>query len=160
MAHIGEELRLVLARFRELSALLLDFVEQPHVLDCDHRLVGKGGDKLDLLIAKGPYCVTTQENNANRVSFSQERYPQHGVEAGLPCYPDHCIFRIGLNVGDMNRFAFKQNSPGDRASVWFDGAIFHVLVVFPWCATTRDVKERRALWATDGRHIGLAKLGD
>src|ERR1700737_2184792 len=67
---------------------------------------------------------------------------------------------IGLNVGDMNRFAFKQNSPGDRASVWLDGAIFHVLVVFPWCATTRDVKERRALWAQDGRHLGLAKLGD
>jgi hypothetical protein len=43
MAHIGEELRLVLARFRELPALVLDLVEQPYVLDRDHRLVGESG---------------------------------------------------------------------------------------------------------------------
>jgi len=29
VAHIGEELRLVLACFRELPALVLDFIEQP-----------------------------------------------------------------------------------------------------------------------------------
>ena len=44
MAHVGEELRLVLACLRELAALVLDFVEQPHVLDGDHRLVGEGLD--------------------------------------------------------------------------------------------------------------------
>ena len=43
MAHIGEKLRLVLACFGELAALVLDFVEQPHVLDRDHRLIGEGG---------------------------------------------------------------------------------------------------------------------
>ena len=52
VAHAGEELRLVLARFSELAALVLDFVEQPHVLDRDHRLVGEGLDKLDLLFGK------------------------------------------------------------------------------------------------------------
>ena len=52
MAHIGEELRLVLARDFELTALVLDFVEQPHVLDGDHRLIGEGFDKLDLLVGE------------------------------------------------------------------------------------------------------------
>ena len=33
----------------ELAVLVLDFVEQPHVLDRDHRLVGESGDQLDLL---------------------------------------------------------------------------------------------------------------
>src|SRR5262249_48864016 len=33
VAHAGDELRLVLARPFELAALVLDFVEQPHVLD-------------------------------------------------------------------------------------------------------------------------------
>ena len=42
VAHVGEELRLVLARLGELAALVLDFVEQPHVLDRDRRLVGEG----------------------------------------------------------------------------------------------------------------------
>jgi len=42
VAHIGEELRLVLARGFELPALVLDFVEKARVLDCQHRLGGKG----------------------------------------------------------------------------------------------------------------------
>src|SRR6516162_370830 len=59
MAHIGQELRLVLARLRELAALVLDFVEQPHVLDGYCRLVGKGGGKLDLPISKWPHHIST-----------------------------------------------------------------------------------------------------
>jgi len=43
MAHAGKELRLVLARLFELTALVLDFIEQPHILDRDPRLVGEGG---------------------------------------------------------------------------------------------------------------------
>ena len=35
VAHVGKELRLVLARLRKLPALVLDFVKQPHVLDCN-----------------------------------------------------------------------------------------------------------------------------
>jgi hypothetical protein len=34
----------VLARLRQLPALLLDFVEQPHVLNGDDRLVGEGSN--------------------------------------------------------------------------------------------------------------------
>ena len=52
MAHIGEELRLVLARLRKLAALVLDFIEQPHILDCDHRLVGEGSDQFDLAVGE------------------------------------------------------------------------------------------------------------
>ena len=42
MAHIGEELRLVLTRLFKLPALVLDFVEQPNVFHGDDRLVGEG----------------------------------------------------------------------------------------------------------------------
>ena len=52
VAHVGEELRLVLARLGELAALVLDLVEQAHVLDRDHRLVGEGRDQLDLLLGE------------------------------------------------------------------------------------------------------------
>src|SRR6516164_6916442 len=50
VAHVGEELRLVLARLGELAALRLDFVEQPHVLDRDYRLVGEGRQQLNLTV--------------------------------------------------------------------------------------------------------------
>src|SRR5215469_2911961 len=53
MAHIGKELRLVLACLFKLSALVLDFIEQPYILDGDHRLVSKGFSQLDLLRREG-----------------------------------------------------------------------------------------------------------
>jgi hypothetical protein len=52
VAHIGEELRLVFARLLDLAALFLDFLEQPHVLDGNHGLVGEGRGKLNLLFGE------------------------------------------------------------------------------------------------------------
>jgi len=46
VAHAGEELRLALARLRQLPVLVLDFIEQAHVLDRDHGLVGEGREEL------------------------------------------------------------------------------------------------------------------
>ena len=54
-AHIGKELRLVLARLFKLPALVLDFVEQPHIFDCNHRLVSEGLHQFDLLIGERPH---------------------------------------------------------------------------------------------------------
>ena len=50
VAHIGEELRLVLARFGKLAALLLDLVEQSRVLDREHRLRGESLQQLDRVL--------------------------------------------------------------------------------------------------------------
>jgi hypothetical protein len=60
VAHAGEKLRLVLARFRELAALFLNLIEQPHVLNGDHRLIGKCTDQLDLLVSKRPHLGARQ----------------------------------------------------------------------------------------------------
>ena len=52
MAHAGEELRLVLARFRQLAALLLDLAEQAGVLDRQHRLRGERLQQFDRALRK------------------------------------------------------------------------------------------------------------
>ena len=49
MAHVGEELRLVLARDLELAALLLDLAEQAGVLDRQRGLRGEGLQQLEHL---------------------------------------------------------------------------------------------------------------
>src|SRR5262249_3710991 len=82
VAHIGEKLRLVLARFSKLATLVLDFIEQAHVLDCNDSLVGEGGCQLDLLVRKGAYGLAPQNDDTNRRPFSQEWNPEYGVEAG------------------------------------------------------------------------------
>ena len=60
VAHAGEELRLALARLRELPAFILDFVEQPDVFDGDAGLVCEGGRKVDLLIRERLDCRSLQ----------------------------------------------------------------------------------------------------
>ncbi len=46
--HLGRR-RLMLQRLAQFRVAFLDFFEQPHVFDGDHRLVGKGFEKSDLL---------------------------------------------------------------------------------------------------------------
>ena len=38
-------------RLAQIVGALLHLVEQPNILDRDHRLVGEGGDEIDLLFA-------------------------------------------------------------------------------------------------------------
>jgi len=66
VAHAGEELRLVLAGLLELAVLVLNLFEQPHVLDCDCCLVGKGGDQLDLLVGKRSHLAAGQSQKTDR----------------------------------------------------------------------------------------------
>ena len=66
VAHIGEELRFVLARLGELPALVLDFVEQPHILNRDHRLVGEGLHQLDLLVGEWSHFLPINDDNAEQ----------------------------------------------------------------------------------------------
>src|SRR5262249_19972524 len=64
MTLIGKELRLVLACLFKLPAFVLDFVEQPHVLNGDHRLVGESCYEIDLLLSKRFYVGARQEKSA------------------------------------------------------------------------------------------------
>src|SRR5262249_35998746 len=43
---------LLLQRLSQRTRARLPLVEQAHVLDCDHRLVGKGGDEVNLLVGE------------------------------------------------------------------------------------------------------------
>ena len=81
MAHIGKELRLVLACLRELSALVLDFIEQTHVLDRDHRLIGKGCHQLDVLVVEWAHNGSAQQDHTDRAALAQKRYAEMRAKA-------------------------------------------------------------------------------
>ena len=51
---------LLLQCLGELARALLHLVEQPHVLDRDHRLVGEGRDQLDLLVGEWPHRLRSK----------------------------------------------------------------------------------------------------
>ena len=54
LQHLGGR-GLLLQRLGQLARARLHLVEQPHVLDRDHRLVGEGRDQLDLLVGEWPH---------------------------------------------------------------------------------------------------------
>ena len=68
--------RLLLQRFGKLARALLLRLEQPRVLDRDHRLVGEGLDQLDLLLSERPYGSAMQDEHANRNPLSQKRHAE------------------------------------------------------------------------------------
>src|SRR6516225_1522233 len=73
VTHIGQKLRFVLARLFKLPALVLDFIEQAHVLNGDRCLVGKSCDQFNLFVRKRPYLRTRQSEYADRDTLAQHR---------------------------------------------------------------------------------------
>ena len=74
--HLGR-CRLMLQGLAQFCVALLEFFEQPHVLDGDHRLVGEGFEKRDLLIEKGRTSVRRIVNHPNRNAFAEQRRGQN-----------------------------------------------------------------------------------
>ena len=73
----------------------LHLLEQPHVLDRDHRLVGEGLDQLDLLVGERPHLRARQREDADRLALAQQRHAEDGAEAAEPLRLAKRVFRIG-----------------------------------------------------------------
>src|SRR6516164_5346806 len=110
VAHIGEELRLVLARLLKLAALVLDFIEQAHVLYRDRGLVGEGRDQFDLLIGEWSYFRARQGEHADRDALPQHWDAEDCAEIAQSRRFDEGVFGISLYVWNMNHAAFDQGA--------------------------------------------------
>src|SRR5207245_1810349 len=101
--------------------LVLNFVEQPNILDRDHRLIGEGLDQLDFLIGEWSYRRSGQIEHADRDALPQQWYAEDGANAATALdglVPG--VFRIGADIGDMNGSAFNRRSPDQRVAARFD----------------------------------------
>ena len=91
----------------ELAALVLDLVEQPHVLDRDHRLVGEGGDQLDLLVGEWPHRGSRQASSRRSAFLRAGAARRARCESRQSSGFAQGVFRIGQNVGNVNDFALQ-----------------------------------------------------
>jgi hypothetical protein len=123
VAHAGKELRLVLACLLELPALVLDLVEQAHVLDRDRRLVGEGLHKLDLLVGERAHLQARQRQEADRDALAQHRHSEGSTKAAQSLRLDEGEVRVGLHVGNVDSPAFEQHPSVDRATFQLDRQI-------------------------------------
>ncbi len=150
---------LLLQRLAELARARLHFIEQPHVLDGNHRLVGEGGDQFDLLVGERPHLGACQCQNADRNAFAHHRNPEDGaITAQLLCLCPS-VLRVGQNIGDVDGCAFEHGSSYDRAAGQLDGMIFHIFVEGRRVVVQSSVLIARALLTGDRPHIRLAQAG-
>src|SRR5438128_1992461 len=110
VANAGNELRLVLARQSKLAILVLDLVEQTHVLDCNHRLIGKGCEQLDLLVGERRDLRLPQTYCAERYALAQQGHGQHRPMARQFLRFWEIIFGVRLDVWNLDRTPLKQRS--------------------------------------------------
>src|SRR5262249_29662789 len=94
LEHIGGG-GLLLQRFTEIARARLHLVEQPYVLDRNHRLVGEGLDQLDLFVGKWSHDRAVHDEHTNRSSLPQERHTEHCAKAALFLNFNKGVFRIG-----------------------------------------------------------------
>ena len=81
VAHIGQELGLVLARFLKLSALVLNLVEQPRILNGQRRLRRKGLDEIDSVLRKYSRRATANYQRADDIFATHKGRHQACAEA-------------------------------------------------------------------------------
>src|SRR5262249_5350697 len=120
--------RLLLQRLAQFPRARLDLVEQPHVLDRDHRLVGEGREQLHLLVGEGPYRGARQREHADRSSLAQQRRTDHGVIAAKLLCLAQLVFWIGLRIQNLNGCALEQGSTSHALTPGLEWYALHLIL--------------------------------
>ena len=137
----------------------LKLLEQPNVLDRDHRLVGESRDQLDLPIGERLNLRPPQPDHADRHALAQQRHAQHGADLTQP--------RIGLlrvdvfapRVHDLHRPPLQRRAADDGARPGLNGLPPFQRLVLRRQAVT-DVEAVGAVLITEKyRHLRPAQRG-
>ena len=104
LEHVGGR-GLLLQRFREVAGLRLHLVEQPHVLDRDHGLVGEGLQQLDVMVGEGAGLLSRDHDQADRRSLAHQRREQRCCGNRAPATMPSCRDRVGFGVRLLNDLA-------------------------------------------------------
>ncbi len=112
--HLGR-CRLMLQRLAQFRIALAEFLEQSHVLDGDHRLVGEGLEQRDLLVGErpdfraanaiAPIGVPSRSNGVP----SNVRYPRSDGRR----LSGNSVQQLCLEVMNVDRFAIDKARPTD-----------------------------------------------
>src|SRR5262249_27307608 len=141
----------------ELVTLLLNVVEQSHVLDRDHSLVGQGGEQLNLPLREGSNLGSGQCQYPDRVAFSQERNAKQRAKAPNSLGFKQAVIWVGQGVGNLNCSALLQDSPDERSSFRRQRKVLEVLKQAGRESVVRDMIVARALLSGNPRCVGLAQ---
>jgi hypothetical protein len=115
----------VLARFRKLPALFLDFIEQARVLHSNPGLVGERRRQFYLLLGERFHHAAEQNHYADRPSFTQHRDGKRHAVAGPSLNVGERVFRIGQHIGDLHRPGLDHRAPYHTAAGLLHADVSH-----------------------------------
>src|SRR5262249_23347928 len=123
----------------EFAGSCLHALEQAHILDRDHRLIGKNADKIDLLLRKGLDHRPRQKHGANRNTFAHEWNTERSAKtANLLCVKQN-KFGVGENVRHMDDFALQGSTTAHRAALDLQVQSLHIFEKIRRETILRDV---------------------
>ena len=96
---------------------LLQLVEEAGILDCDHSLVGKGSDQLDLFLSKRLRRGLGHKDHPGDIALAQERGAERSSVVADLLSPTPGILRVGQHIRHVNHPRLQRCSSGDAASL-------------------------------------------
>jgi len=113
---------------REFFRSSLNFVEQSHVFDGDHGLVGKGCDQFNLLVSKRPQWFGASARVLHPDCLRAEGVPLKMFEdCRLVLRFRKSVIGISKHVGHMDHRSLKQGSARNGRAFRLDRNVFHVI---------------------------------
>ena len=141
----------------QLARALLQFLQQPHVLDGDNRLIGKGRHQIDLSCGKRSRIGSEDDNDTDRNTLSKQRDAEYRSE--IYELRDIMIFRISSKIGNVNHSAFQHGSSCDRLlsdTRWV--SLNEVMQLRRMAVRSRE-RQHLAVHSVNGPMLGIAKSG-
>src|SRR5262245_29549231 len=135
-------------------------VEQPHVLDRDHRLVGESRYQLDLLVGERLDDRASEHEHADRNALAHQGNRQIGPVAAELLEFSRRVTRIGQHIVNVDRPAFHRRSSGDRPWARRNWMLLRILLELAGEAEIRrDSVKPAAVPQVDECLVGLAQVG-
>ena len=116
LANLSQHLEF-LDRSLELTALVLQLLQEPIVLDRQRQLLGDRIQQLEITLGVGAWCPVIQEEEPNRLVAREQRQHQRRAHALL----DHerivreRVFLLSHEIADESRPAFGEHPSASRA---------------------------------------------
>src|SRR5262249_48909362 len=112
LEHVGGG-SLLLKGFAQVAGACLHLIEQPHILDCDHRLACESCQQCNLLVREWPHLGATDQERADGLVLPQ----QGNAESGSVTETERALAPIGelisgtLEVVHVHRFPINEGAP-------------------------------------------------
>src|ERR1700688_2488365 len=117
LEHLGGR-NLLLQGFAEIVGFRLHLIEQAHIADSDHGLIGESLQQTDLFVPEGIYFEAAKQNRSDALTLAQQGHGQNAANA-LGAYAARqflavgkLVALVGENVTHMHRLAIQKCPPG------------------------------------------------